>query len=368
MTTRVLEIIPTLDKGGAEKQLTLLACGLPRDEFDVHVAVLTRTGPYEEALRAAEVPLHFLEKRRKLDPSAWLRTRKLIRELKPDIVHTWIFAANAYGRHAAWWERTPHIVGGERCVDPWKRPHELWIDRHLAKRSDRIATNSNGVVDFYQQHGIAAEKFIVIPNGVDPHCVDGGPTREQLCEQLGLAPEVKLIAAVGRLWPQKRYKDLIWAIELLRAGRGGDSHLLIIGDGPQRDQLEEYAEQTGVRRYIHFLGARADAARLLPACDCFWLASGYEGQSNAVLEAMSAGTPAIVSDIPGNRDLIQHEVCGWRVALGDAAGFARKANLVFNEPETAAAIAQAARRRVENEFSVEQMVERHARFYRELVS
>ena len=89
----------------------------------------------------------------------------------------------------------------------------------------------------------------------------------------------------------------------------------------------------------------------------------------AVLEGSEeSGTPAIVSDIPGNRDLIDHEKTGWRVAVGDAAGFARRANTVFEEPARAAELAAAARARVENHFSVKQMVDRYAELYRQLVS
>ena len=87
---RLLLIIPTLVRGGAEKQLTLLAGGLARDQFDVHVAVLTHTGPLEHDLRQAGVPLTMIDKRWKLDPGAYWRLRKLIKQLQPDIVHTWL--------------------------------------------------------------------------------------------------------------------------------------------------------------------------------------------------------------------------------------------------------------------------------------
>jgi hypothetical protein len=106
-----------------------LACGLPRDEFDVHVAVLTRTGPLEEQLGQAGVPVTLIGKRWKIDPGAYWRLRRHIRQLQPDIVHTWLFAANAYGRQAAMSAGVKHIVAGERCVDPWKGPVQLSIDR-----------------------------------------------------------------------------------------------------------------------------------------------------------------------------------------------------------------------------------------------
>src|SRR5262245_29932854 len=113
---RLLHIIPTLVRGGAEKQLTLLALGLPREEFDVHVAVLTHSGPLEAALREAQVPVTVIGKRWKLDPLAYGRLKAHIRSLHPDIVHTWLFAANAYGRQAAASLGVKHVVAGERCV------------------------------------------------------------------------------------------------------------------------------------------------------------------------------------------------------------------------------------------------------------
>ena len=109
---RILQIIPTLVRGGAEKQLTLLARGLPRGEFDVHVAVLTRSGPLEALLREAQIPVTVIGKRWKLDPLAYGRLRRHIRSLKPDIVHTWLFAANSYGRQAAASAGVKHIVAG----------------------------------------------------------------------------------------------------------------------------------------------------------------------------------------------------------------------------------------------------------------
>ena len=101
MLKRLLHVIPTLDQGGAEKQLVLLASRLPRDEFDVRVCALTRGGPLEDVLHDAGIPLTVIGKSWKLDPVAYHRLKQEVRSARADIVHTWLFAANSYGRQAA---------------------------------------------------------------------------------------------------------------------------------------------------------------------------------------------------------------------------------------------------------------------------
>ena len=362
---RLLFVIATLVRGGAEKQLALLATRLPRDRFDVHVAVLTHTGPLEAMLRQAGVAVTLIGKRWKLDPLSYWRLRRLMKSLRPDIVHTWLFAANAYGRQAAYSAGVRHIVAGERCVDPWKGAWQLAIDRALAKRTERIVTNSTGVKDFYVGRGLPAEKFVIIPNGIDPLTVDDPVTRAALLTELGLPPDARLIGAVGRLWPQKRVKDLIWAADLLKSTRD-DAHLLIVGDGPQRWRLERYREQNQITDRVHFLGERDDVPRLMPHFDVLWLGSEYEGQSNAIMEAMAAGVPVIATDIPGNRDLVVPEITGYLVPLGERYEFARLTHALLGDEPLRRRLGDASRERILSEFTVEKMVERHVALYREL--
>jgi len=371
MPIRLLHIIPTLDRGGAEKQLALLAAGLPRDEFDVHVCCLTRSGPWEAELQSANVPVHVIGKRRKVDPAAHLRLKRFIRELRPDIVHTWLFAANAYGRKAALSAGVKHIVAGERCVDRWKRWPHFAVDRWLARRTEKIITNSAGVRDFYAAHGIAAEKFAVIANGGPIPLLPGDDERERLrisiVEELNLPRETKLIAAVGRLWPQKNYKHLMWAMCLLKEIRR-DFHLLVFGEGPHRWRLERYGRQVQILgEHVTLLGERDDVPRLLPAMRCFVNASAYEGQSNSLMEAMAAGLPVVATDIPGNRDLVVPDETGYLVAPGDRADLARWVNVLLDDDERAARFGNAGRQRMRDHFSVEQMVARHVDLYRRLL-
>jgi glycosyltransferase involved in cell wall biosynthesis len=358
---RILFIIPTLDRHGAEKQLALLAPGLARRNFEVHVCALTRGGPFEKSLRDAGIPVTVLGKRGKFDPRTFWQLKRLITALRPDVVQTMIFAANAYGRAAAIAAGVPRVFGGERCVDPWKQWHQLAIDRYLAKRCEAIVANSSGVADFYASKGIARNKFHIIPNGIGP-MPPSDCTREQLLAELGLPAGTRLIGSINRLWPQKRVKDVIWAADLLKVVRD-DVHLLVIGDGPHRARLLRYRDQVQIADRVHFLGARDDVPRLLPHFDCLWLASSYEGQSNAIMEAMACGVPVVATNIPGNRDLVVHGETGYLVPIGDRAAIARHTNRLLNDAALAERLGTAGRMRIEQEFSVDRMVAAYATLY-----
>lgn len=363
---RVLQIIPTLDRSGAEKQMCLLAAGLPAAEFDVQVCALTRGGPLQDTLARASVPVTVIGKRWRVEPHAWWRLRQHVRRVAPDLIQTWLFAANAYGRAAGWSCGVKHLLANERCVDPWKGWTELAVDRALARVTQRIVTNSSAVRDFYARHGLPADKLVVIPNGVDLPPPPPPATRLALLAEFGLPAGSRVIGLVARLWPQKRIKDAIWAADLLKVIRS-DVQVLIFGDGPQRARLEKFRDQVLIRDRVHFVGARNDLAQWLPHFDLLWSTSAYEGQSNAILEALAAGVPVIATDIPGTRDLIAHEATGFLYPVGDRAMLARYTNRLLDQPETCQKLAAAGRRWVQDEFSVGRMVERYTALYREVL-
>lgn len=364
---RIVQIIPTLDRAGAEKQMVYLACGLKTRGIDVHVCVLTRDGPYRRELEDAGVPVILIGKRGKIDLGALRRLQQTLTELRPDFVQTWLFAANVYGRLAARRAKVPHVIACERCVDFWKSWWHFWIDRRLARLTDRVIVNSSGVQDFYAQHGIPTEKIAVIPNGVvipKPEHV----SRQTILTELGLPSDARLIGLVGRLWPQKGIRDAIWAADLLKRIRE-DVHLLIIGDGPEREALIRYRDSIEIQDRVHFLGHRDDVPKLMPHFDALWNTSRYEGQSNAILEAMALKVPVVASDIPGNRDLVVHEVTGFLVPLGPhfRAGVAAATKKILEDSELARRLGEAAYHRVVSEFSVERMVSAYEKVYHELM-
>lgn len=359
---RILSIIPTLDRGGAEKQLTLLACGLKTRGWDVHVVCLKHGGPWREPLDAAHVPVTVLGWRWQHDPPAYFRLRRFIAELKPDIVHTWRRAGHTFGRAAAISAGVKHNVATEQHLEGNKRWPQALIDRYLARRTERIITSSTGVASYYTDRGVSPEKLVKLPTGVAPFRPGESLARADLLEELGLPPNARLVGAVGRLVPQKRYKDMVWAMDLLRCLHD-DLHLVIVGDGPQRWRLERYGRQVSVVGAVHFVGPRNDVPGLLPHLSCFWQASSDEGHSNSLLEAMSAGLPVVASDTAANRDLIVDGESGFLVKLGDRAGIAGRTNELLTHPKLAQKLGSAAQQRVELHFSVERMIDAHEALY-----
>ncbi len=363
---KLLLLIPTLDRSGAEKQLTLLATHLPRQEYAVNVVALTRSGPFQADLDAANIPVTVIGKRFKCDPLAWWKLRRFLRDQKPDVLHTWLFAGNAYGRLAAGPHPSCPVVVSERCVDSWKSGWQLWLDRRLAGRTTRLVGNSQSVAGFYRNLGIPVDKLVVVPNGID--LPDAAPDARQVVRaELGIPETTHVVGFLGRLAPQKRVKDLIWAFELIRVMHT-EVVFLVIGDGPDRSRLEQYAHSLEIGGRVRFLGHREDAARLMPALDVFWLASDFEGLSNSIMEAMAAALPVVASDIPANRELVVHGETGYLAPVGDRVAFAQLAERFLLDRTLAAQFGAAGRQRIASEFSVARMVEGYAGIYREVVS
>lgn len=358
---RIALVIPTLDRSGAEKQLTLLSIGLKQQGFVPHVFALDRGGPYEAVLTEAGVPVTVVGKRGKLDVRAIRHLRTALTEFEPDVIHSWLFAAHAYAFLAGRRLSLPWVQS-LRCVDSWKAGWQNWVDRRLWPRVHRFVANAESVKQWYAGQGVPSDKIDVIPNGVP---LPERRTDNDVRATLGLANDARIMLVVGRLAPQKRLKDLLWAFQLTRQANA-NTWMVIVGDGRQRSELADYAKSVECFPQVRFVGHSDDPAPYFEAANVYWLGSDFEGQSNSLQEAMSYGLPIVATSIGPNRELIAHDDHGYLVNVGDSAGFAQFTTRYLEQPDDAATKGSNARNRIEAEFGVEVMVESYVQVYRQL--
>jgi glycosyltransferase involved in cell wall biosynthesis len=366
----VLQLIPTLDRSGAEKQMALLARGLPRDRFNVEVAALTRLGPLAAELSMAGVPVTLIGKPLKVDPFALARLTRFLKAKRFDVVQTWVFAANAYGRVAARWARVPVVVTAEMAVDLWKTRAHLAIDRALARWCDKVVGNSHAVVDFYRQAGLPEDKLAMIYSGIDvdgdgdaPPAVD----RSEVRARFGWPADAPVVLFAGRLMPQKGVADLVNALDLLQHVRP-QIRTLIVGAGPLKSELEEAAHAYRLDDKVKFLGHRDDVPTLLAAADLLVLPSLYEGLPNVVLEAMRLGKPVVATAAPGTIEVVNPGETGLLVPLRNPPALARAIRTLVDDRALASRLGLGGRARVEAEFRVAGMIAQFAALYESLAA
>jgi glycosyltransferase involved in cell wall biosynthesis len=365
---RLTLLTPTLDQSGAEKQLTLLACGLKdTTSWDIDVVALTRGGPYQEVLENHGIRVTVIGKRFRCDPSAWWKLKRYLRQTRPDILHTWMFTANAYGRLAAGPNPRFKIVTSERCVDSWKAGWQLRIDRMLIKRTDHLLANSAPVAEFYQQVGYPKETLSVISNGVKIPSPRNLELRQQLHAKWNLPQGARVVAHVGRLARQKRIDHLMWSFQQLQQ-LSEKTYFVIAGEGPERAHLEDLAIRYTCDHLVRFVGHQPNGATLMDGIDLFWLGSDFEGMSNSLMEAMAAGVPAVVSDIPANRELVIPEITGELFPLGNRTAVAQLSDRILNNSSKYQLMSEASAKRMRTEFGIEQMVTRHRELYERLMN
>jgi glycosyltransferase involved in cell wall biosynthesis len=325
---------------------------------------LTRLGPLEDELRGAGVPVTRIGKPLKVDPFALLRLTRFLRRKRFDVLQTWVFAANAYGRVAARLAGVPVVVTAEMAVDLWKTRTHLALDRALARRCDRVVGNSHAVVDFYRKAGVPDDRLAMIYSGVplqEPPAVD----RAEVRAAFGWPADAPLVLFAGRLMPQKGVDVLVTALDLLQHVRPR-VRTLIAGSGPLKSELEETAHGFALDGSLRFLGHRDDVPRLLAAADLLVLPSRYEGLPNVVLEAMTYRKPVVATAAPGTTEVVVDHETGLLVPVDDAPALARAIRTITDDAELARRMGEAGRARVEAEFGVDAMVARFAELYESL--
>lgn len=303
MNKKILHLIPSLEGGGAERQLAMLAVEQARRGWDVHIA-LRRGGRHADLLHASKVVVHQLGDYRGASPRLFLRINSLIRELKPDLVQTWLPQMDIVGGFAALCNRVPWVVSERSSRLAYQGMHLYsWVRRCLVRYANAVVANSLSGACYWRELLPADALVFQVANAVDVASIRN-PVPANI-EFPNLRLQEKSFLVVGRLAPEKAIDIIVKAVCLMPLTPCFS--VLIIGEGPLREGIEISIRNASIEDRVLLSPYREDWWMLLKSASALVSMSRFEGQPNVVLEAMAAGCPLIVSDIPAHREFLNED-------------------------------------------------------------
>ncbi|MGP8049464.1 MAG: glycosyltransferase [Desulfobaccales bacterium] len=363
---KVLHLLASLPVGGAEDLVAAIVRGLPPRRFAPEVACLEAPGPVGVELAAAGYPVHSLGLDLKRDP-AWrlaAAVRRLLKEIRPDILHTHLYHPNLYGRLAALGLGLPGVVAAVHNSYTRVKFHRRLWNHLLGWASDRILVGSAQVwEDVRRYDAVPASRLLLLPYGIDPAELETGLSPAEARSLLSVSGFV--LGAVGRLEEQKGQQHLLAAMALVRR-QIPEATLIVVGDGHQRQALERQVQELGLADAVRFLGTRRDLALIYRALDLYVQPSLWEGLPLALLKAMGAGLPVLGTRVSGVVELIEDGVNGRLVAPAEPEALGRVLVECYRRPELRARLGAAARLTIRERYSQEAMLAGLERLYLEL--
>ncbi len=370
----IVHVIHRLQMGGLENGLVNLINRMPKDKYRHVIVAMTDYTDFSERLTRDDVEIFALHKKAGKDFRVFVRLWKLLRQLRPDIVHTRNLSAleaslvavlsgvkyRVHGEHG----RDVHDIAGKN----WKynllrRFCQPFIQRYITVSKDLRLWLIETV-------RIPAGKITQIYNGVDSQKFN--PEGSVIELEAGFLPENGiLIGTVGRMETVKDQLNLAKAfVELIQVNPEYKKYLrlALIGDGSLIPQIQTIIDEAGLRQYVWFAGASDDVANVMRSLDIFVLPSLAEGISNTILEAMSCSLPVIATDVGGNPELVIEAETGKLVSKSNPQELAAAIKTYIEDPELMKQHAIGGRKRIEQAFSMEAMVKNYVSVYDSLTA
>ncbi len=385
MSIQIVHIITRMILGGAQEN-TLLTCrGLHENpDYDVTLVTGPAIGPEGELLTEAErlglrvviVP----ELRRAVhlwrDWVSYRKLRRILRDIRPDIVHTHSSKAGILGRRAAHAERVPvvvHTIHGlpfHPYEKGWRNTLYKWLERKAARWSHRIVCVADAMTEQAVAAGVAdRSKFVTIYSGMETEAfLDCAWQRRAMRSRLGLRDDEFVIGKIARLFELKGYEYVIEAAKRIR-----DAHpnvrFLFVGDGILREALDAQAKRLGVRDWVIFAGLvpASQVPTYISAMDALVHASLREGLARVLPQTLLAGKPVVSFDVDGAREVVIHNETGYLVPPKSVDGLVVSLCELIENPPKAAAMAAKGRDLCRDRFRWQTMVARLDELYRQLL-
>ena len=352
---RLTFLIRDLRHGGAQRQVVTLACALAARGGFLVTVIHFYPGVFEAELQCAGIQTHCVGKKHRWDLAGFfIRLVKTMRQLQPDVIHSYLHESNLMALLLKPLCRFPRVVWGIRDsqtdADTWGLLGKLSfrLTCLLSRWADVIIANSRAGRTYYISKGYPADHFQVVPNGIDTERFHGPP-------HSNAASQTVVFTHIGRLHPMKDHATLFRAAALVP---GAKLHLIGNGDPDYVSTLKALAVSLSLSDRLTWSCARDDLPALYPTLDCVVSTSAYgEGFSNVLGEAMACGIPCIASDVGDSAWLVDD--ARWTFPAGDHAVLAEKMRAFISlSTEEKQALGQKNRQRIEQHFTVEKMVAR----------
>jgi len=344
---KTLHIIGSAELGGAERFALRLINALHENGWET--AAVLRKNSALEAVLSPTIPRFHLGMRTPL--SRW-RIQRIVKTWQPAIVQTYMGRATAL-THLPRSGAVVHLarLGGYYSLKRYRHAHG-WIG------------NTQGLCRYLIEQGLPADKVFHLYNFIDPPATS--PSSQFKLPEL--PHQALILLAVGRLHPVKGLNDLLQAFaQLPESHQGRMLYLVLVGAGPQQQELQAQADQLGITERIHWAGWQNNLAPYYQAADLVVFPSlEQETLGNVILEAWTFGKPLLTSNSRGARELCTHQENAWCVPCKDVGALADGILHILNDPKTATQIARAGQEKVQAEFSRERIVGEYQSLYLQL--
>ena len=380
---RVLQVIESLSRGGAERRLVNDLAYLAGEAVESRVVHVLPADDLKPEVEALGVETEWLGVSGPRDiPKGVYRLRGIIRKRRPDIVHAQLFYADVCARLAGWWAggagRVPVMTSIQNTMyEPdWKgfydQSKRLRVDRFTARRlcHHAVAVSRHAKRSAVRLLGFREDRVTVIHNTVDTarFAAPDPALRRAVRAELGAAPDEFVLASAARFVPQKGFAVMVRAMEKLLPAVPR-ARLYLAGGGEEEESLRGLSRSLSLGGRVVFLGVRDDTHRVFQAADAFLFASlASEGFPLVPLEAMALGVPVAASRIEPMGELIEDGVTGLLFNPGNPDALAGVLAGLARDEARRTAIAEAGRRRVHEHFSAREGARLLAACYREVAS